>query len=246
MNRFSVVVVLLILSLAANGILVLKKISHLLSDFPAKESATIPEAFDSGIYYGLCQRFQKLPATHCHLLVVGDSIPSGMIDDLLDKNNNGDLPEEWLPILQGHVLSRCIPGVTSIGLRKMADTTPMPMADEILLWFGINDISMGHPLSGTEENYRAILTKFRSVEPQSRIIIAGVLPTYGQRNHDTIRDLDVYLVGLAKETGSQFIDLSPGLEDAQGHFDPALTRDGTHPNAAGLIRIEALLEPVVK
>jgi lysophospholipase L1-like esterase len=144
------------------------------------------------------------------------------------------------------MLSRCIPGATSLGLRKMVDTTTMPMADEILLWFGVNDISMDQPLSGTEENYRAILNKLRAAQPQSRIIIAGVLPTYNKKTRDSIRDLDLYLAALAKETGAQFVDLSPGLEDAQGHFDPALTWDGAHPDTEGMIRLEALLEPALK
>jgi lysophospholipase L1-like esterase len=65
------------------------------------------------------------------------------------------------------------------------------------------------------------------------------------RAPDAILGLNRWMVSFAKKNGHVYLDYHAALKDADGAFNPALTDDGLHPNAAGYAVMAPLAEKAI-
>ncbi len=111
--------------------------------------------------------------------------------------------------------------------------------DIVLLHLGTNDVLEGVPQSVTLGNIGAIITELRAVNPQVKILIAGIIPTSVDKTNQQILSLNTGLAGLQQQMNTQTspIILVDQYTDYDGEHD---NQDGgVHPAESGEMKIAA-------
>jgi lysophospholipase L1-like esterase len=118
-------------------------------------------------------------------------------------------------------------------------------AAAVVLLIGTNDIAHGRT---TQE---VLMTIGRMVsaaqEKGQKVILCSVLPARGEaaRVRPSIQLMNAGLRALAHEHNAVFVDLYAAVLDRRGVFSQEFSDDGLHPNAAGYVRMTAVLMPYV-
>jgi len=115
----------------------------------------------------------------------------------------------------------------------------------VVLIAGTNDVVRRRALSEAVADYRRLVARLR---PASALVLVSIPPCSSSlcdspEQRRWIMDYNEEVEGIARESGSGFVDLHAALNDGEGGFATALTRDGAHVNAAGLARWKSLLRP---
>lgn len=163
------------------------------------------------------------------ILFLGDSLAAGY----------GLSPEQSFPALIGdrlreldlphEAINAGLPGDTSAGgLRRINWLLRRPV-DILFLELGANDMLRGLPLDVTRDNLQAIIDKTRAVNPQVKIVIAGMLalPNMGPDYSAEFREL---FPALAEANDAVLI---PFLLQSVAARPELNLPDGIHPNAEG-------------
>ena len=144
-----------------------------------------------------------------------------------------------------NVLYRLLPKSEG-GLGHLDDLRIQPAI--IVLMVGINNTwSSTRDIVGlTVGGQLAVIRRLRSLRPNATIVVNALLPT-NNRGHDQelVEPINRRLSTEAQQLGSAvvWLDLSPGFLRADGTGNPALFKDGVHPNAAGYALWSAALLP---
>jgi acyl-CoA thioesterase-1 len=131
------------------------------------------------------------------------------------------------------------------GLNRIEWILRQPM-DVFVLELGANDGLRGLPIDQTKKNLQAIVDKVKAKNPQTKIVIAGMMvpPNLGA---DYSQKFQAIFPALAKENGATLIPFL--LENVAGHQSLNLS-DGIHPNVKGHEIVAQQLEkyflPLVK
>jgi lysophospholipase L1-like esterase len=101
----------------------------------------------------------------------------------------------------------------------------------------------------TRDNIRAMAAIAR--ENGIRVILASIPPASSfpwrpeLETAGSIRELNDWLRGYARETGATYVDYHGPMADAAGGMKPGLAYDGVHPAEAGYDIMAAVAEPVL-
>lgn len=143
-----------------------------------------------------------------------------------------------------NLLYRLLP-TSEGGLGHLDDPRIQPQI--IVLMIGINNTWSSTPdiVGLTVEGQLAVIGRLRALRPNATLLVNSLLPT-NQRAHDRdwVEPINRRLAAEAKKPGSgvMWLDLYPAFLRADGTGNPALFKDGVHPNAQGYARwSEALL-----
>lgn len=138
-------------------------------------------------------------------------------------------------------------GETAAGaLRRLEWLLERRPFDVLVVETGANDMLRGSDLAATRANIQAIIDRVRAKNPNTRIVLAGMMapPNLGQRYADGYRDI---YVDLARENS---LPLIPFLLEGVGGQPEMNQGDGIHPNEQGQRRVAenvwAVLEPVLR
>ncbi len=171
------------------------------------------------------------PADGRRVVFLGDSITDGW-------RLNEYFPER-------DFVNRGISGqITSQMLARMkADVLDLKPAAVIIL-AGTNDIARGVPLDVIQNNLTMIATLADSAK--IKVLLCSVLPVSDyHRSQDprwemskvrppaTIKQLNDWMQGFAKQRGFVYVDYYADTVDANGMLKVELADDGLHPNGAG-------------
>jgi lysophospholipase L1-like esterase len=195
------------------------------------------DAVDSRIFDERSSRFTSLKRQPVDVLFVGDSIAAFLVNDLEDRQREGDVPAKWNSL---SVHERSIPGITTTGLLSILPAIEIVPAKTIILWVGTNDIGTGkRPADQIAVTYDNIVADLQKHCPSARIVILSVLPVRfnDDWNAETKR-LNSLLVGIAGQRKCQYLNVTGDVIDAGGRLDESITVDGVHPTASALLRIE--------
>jgi lysophospholipase L1-like esterase len=120
-----------------------------------------------------------------------------------------------------------------------------PEADMVFIMTGINNVAMGD--IEFSDLYRTILERLSSAYTGARIVINSLLPTaVNFMNNGSIVDINSSLKAIAKETGSEFLDIYSLFINRTG--EPTreyLLDDGVHISSAGYAVWAAALEKII-
>ncbi len=179
------------------------------------------------------------------ILFLGDSLTAGyglppeqsFPSLIADRLRELDLPFE--------VVSAGVPGETSAGGLRRIDWLLRRPVDILVLELGANDMLRGLPLDVTRENLQAIIDKTRAVNPEVKIVVAGMLapPNLGPEYTEGFREI---FPSLAAANDAALIPFLLQDVAARPHLN---LPDGIHPNAAGQRIVAegvwAVLEPIL-
>ncbi|GLQ93602.1 SGNH/GDSL hydrolase family protein [Dyella acidisoli] len=194
---------------------------------------------------GLC-RFRaantKLPSATDHRVVFfGDSITESWIDADSDLFTND-------------VIDRGISGqtTTQMVVRFRQDVIDLhPAVVHILA--GTNDIAGNTgptSIEAIENNIKTMVELARA--HHVRVILASITPVakYPWRREvqpvETIRTINDWMKGYAKENGLVYLDYFSSLDDGHRGFIAKLAIDGVHPNAEGYAVMDKLARQSIK
>jgi lysophospholipase L1-like esterase len=175
------------------------------------------------------------------VVFMGDSITEGWFDKRPGFFTRGRI-------------DRGIGGQTSsqMVLRMMSDVVALkPRVVHIMA--GTNDIAGNTgPMTAqmSEDNVRAMTDVARSHGIAA--LIASVPPAASFpwapkiETRAAIEELNRRLKGVARDTGSVWIDYHPVLDDGTGAMKPGLADDGVHPTEAGYDAMASVIEPVLQ
>jgi acyl-CoA thioesterase-1 len=163
------------------------------------------------------------------IIFFGDSLTAGMG---LSKEQAFPSIIESILIQKGNdveVINAGLSGETSAGGLSRVDWILRKPVDIFVLELGANDALRGLPLDQTKQNLQGIIDKVRKKNPQTEIIIAGMMapPNLGQQYTNEFRDV---FASIAQENELVLIPFI--LQDVAGHADLNLP-DGIHPNIEG-------------
>lgn len=111
--------------------------------------------------------------------------------------------------------------------------------DIVLLHLGTNDVLEGVPQSVTLGNIGAIITELRAVNPQVKILLAGIIPTSVDKTNQQIVSLNTGLAGLQQQMNTETspIILVDQYTEYDGEHD---NQDGgVHPAESGEMKVAA-------
>lgn len=175
-------------------------------------------------------QFKALPANPHRVLFLGDSITELGIWD------------EWFPELA--TLNRGIGGETVAEVLARLDTAIMaPRAISLLV--GTNDLGglgRSRKVEDIAPQMRTLVAEIRRLAPDTPLFINSVLPR-SESYRDRIRALNGHYQQLASEFGATYLDIWPGLADANGALRAEFTIDGLHLTGAGYKVWTDLLRP---
>ena len=131
--------------------------------------------------------------------------------------------------LSYNVINAGLSGETSASGKSRIEWTLQTVPDIFMLELGANDALRGLPLDQTRNNLKDIIDQVKQVNPQVKLIIAGmkVPPNLGQEYTSAFENL---FPSLAKEYDAILIPFI--LENVAGIPELNL-RDGIHPTAEG-------------
>lgn len=247
-----------ILSLAANGLLVLAIAWVLLPDNRWSVSSAVSQKTETARvsyptpeptselgprhqlnyqqWLGLLAREAEVVATKQpeHLaILLGDSLSLWFPVQMLPSDRN------WL--------NQGISGETSEGLLNRLDLFDKNQPEVIFVMIGINDLIRGLSDETILTNQQQIVRYLRRVHPQAKIVLQSILPhgaqkaTWERRDrllsipNSRIRELNQQLQAIAQEEEVSYLDLYPLFADVEGNLKIELSSDGLHLNPQGYL-----------
>ena len=255
-TRFKTLPSWALLSLAANGLLVLAIAWVLLPDnrwsvssAVSQKSPTTPVSIPTPQptselgprhqlnyqqWLGLLEREAEVVAAKQpeHLaILLGDSLSLWFPVQMLPTDRN------WL--------NQGISGETSEGLLKRLDLFDKTQPEVIFVMIGINDLIRGFSDETILINQQQIVRYLRRVHPQAKIVVQSILPHGAEKatwegrdrllsipNH-RILELNQQLKAIAQAEEVFYLDLYPVFADAEGNLKMELSSDGLHLNPQG-------------
>ena len=120
-----------------------------------------------------------------------------------------------------------------------------PEADMVFIMTGINNVAMGD--IEFSDLYRTILERLSSAYTGARVVINSLLPTaVNFINNGSIVDINSSLKAIAKETGSEFLDIySLFINRTGAPIREYLLDDGIHISSTGYAVWAAALEKII-
>ncbi len=106
----------------------------------------------------------------------------------------------------------------------------------IVLMIGVNNLREGDTPEQTAAGVVACLAEVRSLQPQARVLLLGLLPA-GQSASDPLRAgvsrTNFLLAGLADGNAVRYADVGGPFVGRDGNFAPGLMLDDFHPSREG-------------
>ena len=168
-----------------------------------------------------------------NVVMVGDSITEGFSVDKLfpDRHviNRG---------IGADVIGNALPESDNRGLlRRLPESVFDCNPDDVFILIGINDLGSGHTPEMIEVGYRELLERIKQKEPKVRVHVQSVLPCRDRfaKHNANVLDVNRRLQKLAKESGTDYIDLHSKMTDDKGELKKDFTRDGLHLLAPGYV-----------
>ncbi len=175
------------------------------------------------------------------VVFVGDSITEGWRDKRPGFFANGRV-------------CRGIGGQTTpqMVLRMMADVVHLkPRAVHIMA--GTNDIAGNTGPMTRQQTYDNLMAMTQIAKANGLdVILASVPPAAGLpwrpglETIGPIAEINGWIQGYAKQAGATWVDYTPALGNGQGAIRSGLADDGVHPEIAGYVEMEKVIEPVLK
>jgi len=151
----------------------------------------------------------------------------------------------WHELIPGIAIkNRGISGDTTAGVLKRLDPILAGQPLAVFILIGTNDLPWYVFTSDRTilRNYRAILQRFQSDSPRTRVFVQSILPR-AWRYAGRIRRLNRHLMKLAQEGGHTYVDLFPHFANAHGTIRRDLSNDQLHLLADGYRLWVKLLTP---
>ena len=163
----------------------------------------------------------------------GDSLTAGL---------GVDLEEAFPALIQKKIdaarlawrtVNAGLSGETSAGGRRRINWILKQPVDCLVLELGGNDGLRGFAPAETRANLQAIIAQARAVNPQVRVLLAGMMmpPNFGE---DQTREFAAIYPALAQQNR---VTLVPFLLEGVGGVAELNQADGIHPTAAGHARV---------
>jgi lysophospholipase L1-like esterase len=184
--------------------------------------------------------FQLLPDTQGEIIMLGNSITNGA---------------NWEEIFNNiRIKNRGISGDNTFGILHRLEEITSSGPDKVFLLIGINDLSKNTPVAVILNNYRRIVLGIQRMSPGTRIYVQSLMPTNNEfphfpnaKNKDhLVREVNLGIKEIARETGVTFIDLYPHFLSADGQLDKAFTNDGLHLSGEGYLLWAKILRPYIE
>jgi lysophospholipase L1-like esterase len=169
------------------------------------------------------------------------------IGDSLTEGGN------WAALLEHDgVINHGVAGDTTADILARLDDAIVPEADQYFILAGINDLNAGVEPQQLLQNLLTIVQRLTAGSSNAAFYLQSMLPVNTKMfsfTYDTsvIRAINEHLRGM--ENPSQrifFLDLFPGMADAEGELKPELTLDGIHLTDAGYAIWSDVIRPYVK
>ena len=182
------------------------------------------------------------------IVFFGDSLTAGYgLDDPLAESYPALIQEKIAAAnLPYRVVNAGLSGETSAGGARRIDWILRQHIDVFVLALGANDGLRGIEPSVTRENLQTILDRVRAKNPDTQLIVAGMMmpPSMGQ---DYAREFAAVFAEVAKQNNATFI---PFLLEGVGGIDRLNQPDRIHPNPEGhkllADTVWQTLEPLLK
>lgn len=171
--------------------------------------------------------FELLPVHEDDIVFLGNSITDGgEFNELFGMDN---------------ILNRGIRSDLITGVEKRLGQVTAGKPAKIFLLIGINDVSHGHSVDELARRYERLVKKIREEAPATRLYLQSVMPvnnSFGRYKalkgkEKTIVGLNERIKDIAGRHGATYVDLWPGLADADGNLNRDFTNDGLHLNGRG-------------
>jgi len=196
--------------------------SFLLSFIGCVTQKQLKEDYHTKFYTDRMAHFTVNPLTDNQTIFFGNSI------------TQGGMWKSYFPDLD--VVNRGIIGDNTEGMLARIDEVCAAKPQKFFIMAGINDISQNRANKEIISNYRDIISKLKSISPQTKIYIQSVLPInndFGKykrligKEHQIV-DLNNQLKLLAYNDHITFINLFPLYAGADGKLKNEFTSDGLH------------------
>jgi len=150
----------------------------------------------------------------------------------------------------GHEFSnRGIVGDHIDGLIERLDNSALSLQPEkLFLMIGINDIGDKRSDDYLKEMFVTLIDTLIIGLPETEFYILSILPTTTRWKNcppDQIKRINGFLALLALEKDLVFINLYPHFLADMQYLNPALTRDGLHPNQSGYDVMASKIRPAL-
>ncbi len=254
-----------LLSLAANGLLVLATAPVLLRKYPwSVPSPVSHSAVSTHLSYPLPIADPELGPRHqlnyqqwvALLGQEAEVVAAKKPDDLAVLV--GDSLSLWFPpellLSERTWLNQGISGETSAGLLNRLELFDNTQPEVIFVMIGINDLIRGVKDETILANQQLIIDYLQRVHPRSKIVVQSILPHGGKNvtwegrdrllavSNKRIRKINEQLKAIAEDEGVTYLDLYPLFADSDGNLNTELSTDGLHLSPKGyLIWRNALL-----
>lgn len=187
-------------------------------------------------YYHRKEHFETLPNTEGEIIFLGNSITDGA---------------EWFELFQNpNIKNRGIGGDDTDGILERLSEVTASQPDKIFMMIGTNDLAYGKTVEYVTANYDKIIAQIKKESPKTEIYLESVLPVedaiHYTRPNSSIKELNKYLVQLAKDQSLEYIDLAPHFEDENGKLNKKYSIDGLHLNGIGYLRWKELIDEYLK
>ena len=150
----------------------------------------------------------------------------------------------WKKLLNNNkIINRGIGGDITYGVLNRLEEITTRKPSKVFILVGINDLSKNIPIAEIIGNYRKIINKLSSSNPDVEIYIHSLLPVNphvknfpsGYEKSKEIFEINERIKELSKEINIRFINLFPLFKDNQNLLKKELTTDGLHLNAGGYL-----------
>lgn len=190
------------------------------------------------MYFNRKQVFERLPERAGSIVFLGDS----QIEQC-----------EWREFFSDslEILNRGIVGDHVAGVSERLPDVFKNSPSKIILCVGVNDLLFAKTADEIELQYRLLVQKIRTGQPNCSLILCSVLPVNPSVQNLLISNLQVAELNLrirkiASEFALPFVDVFAQLVDSQGNLARKFTEDGVHLNGDGYLVWQKILEPFLK
>ncbi|MBN1339558.1 MAG: hypothetical protein JXA03_09550 [Bacteroidales bacterium] len=150
----------------------------------------------------------------------------------------GDSLTEWFDLdswfHSKNFVNRGISGDTTGGIIHRIEEIISARPARVFLLAGVNDIFQGVGEMEICNNIEAIIVKFKTASPETRLYIQSLLPVNetvllaGENINTVIYSINIKLRLICRETGAVYIDLHRDFLNKTGEMDARFTYDGVH------------------
>ena len=165
----------------------------------------------------------------------------------LDSLPRGEIVFLGNSIIEGFDLNKYFPGTATInrgivadhldGLMERIDNSAIALEpSKLFIMIGINDIGDQRDDEYLKAMYSTLIDTLKFKLPKTEIYLHSILPTTARWKNcppEQIKRMNSFLAVLALEKGLVYINIYPYFLIDMNYLNPALTKDGLHPNEAG-------------